>query len=136
MLTTNAVRRRSRASDDSGAEAIEFALVVTILVMLIVGIAQFGLIFFQYIQVAHAAREGVRWAALGETAQVVPRAQAAAPGLSPAQLTVTVGGGADSESVKVTATYPITRIVPLPNRLLGGVVLPASVTSVAEERVE
>lgn len=52
---------------ESGAAAVEFALVATMLIMLLVGMLQFGLIFNYWVQAEHAAREGVRWASLRNT---------------------------------------------------------------------
>jgi Flp pilus assembly protein TadG len=123
-------RNRHDRARQEGAAAVEFALVSTILVALLIGIVQFGFTFWEYIQVAHAAREGVRWAALGAPAQVVPRAQAAAPGLDPARLTINVQTNG-TWTVTVTATYTRTEIVPLP-----GVPLPATITSTAVQRLE
>lgn len=114
-----------------GAAAVEFALVSTVLVLLLIGIIQFGFTFWEYIQVAHAAREGVRWAALGAPAQVVPRAQAAAPGLNPARLTIATQTNQATYTAQVTATYTRTVIVPLP-----GVPLPATISSTAVQRLE
>lgn len=123
-------RNRHDHARQDGAAAVEFALVSTILVALLIGIVQFGFTFWEYIQVAHAAREGVRWAALGAPAQVVPRAQAAAPGLDPARLTINVQTNG-TWTVTVRATYTRTEIVPLP-----GVPLPATITSTAVQRLE
>jgi Flp pilus assembly protein TadG len=116
---------------DEGAAAVEFALVSVVLITLLIGIIQFGYTFFEYIQVAHAAREGVRWAALGQPAQVVPRAQAAAPGLNPGNMNITVNTNAATWTATVQVTYPRTQIVPLP-----GVPLPATITSTAAQRLE
>jgi len=125
-------RNKTRAGSDEGAAAVEFALIVMIFVALLAGVIQFGFTFFEYIQVAHAAREGVRWAALGETAQVATRAAQAAPGLDPSLMQVSVTAGSSSDAVRVTVRYPRTELIPLPN----GVMLPALITSVAEEREE
>lgn len=57
------VLQKKRSGDD-GASAVEFALVLPILVLLIVGIVQFGFLFMEWLQIEHAAREGARWAAL------------------------------------------------------------------------
>ena len=71
MLAT--LSRRSK-NDESGAAAVEFAIVLPILLLLVFGIIEFGLLFNRFISVTHAAREGVRVAALtgdmlaGETA--------------------------------------------------------------------
>jgi len=68
--------------DDDGAAAVEFALVLPILVLLLGGIVQFGYLYNQRLQVEHAAREGVRWASLRNTAaSVEDHAIQSAPGI-------------------------------------------------------
>lgn len=52
-------------SGEKGASAVEFAIILPILVMLVFGIIQFGLVFNKYIAITHAAREGARLAAVG-----------------------------------------------------------------------
>jgi Flp pilus assembly protein TadG len=54
-----------RTRNEDGAAAVEMALVLPILLMLVFGIIEFGFIFNRYISVTHAAREGVRLLALG-----------------------------------------------------------------------
>ena len=46
--------------DESGAAAVEFALVVSLLMMIVFGIIQFGQFFSQYQVFEAAAREGAR----------------------------------------------------------------------------
>lgn len=122
----------SRVRSDSGAAAVEFALVAVILFTLLFGTIQFGYNFWEYIQVAHAAREGVRWAALGaDEATVDARAQAAAPGLSLPESAITVTPIPATYSVQVSVTHPRTVLVPIPL-----VNLPATISSTAEQRVE
>jgi Flp pilus assembly pilin Flp len=50
---------------EDGAAAVEFALIVGVLVMLIFGMLQFGLAFFELQTLRSAAREGARVAAVG-----------------------------------------------------------------------
>jgi hypothetical protein len=54
-----------RTKNEDGAAAVEMALVLPILLLLVFGIIEFGFIFNRYISVTHAAREGVRHLALG-----------------------------------------------------------------------
>jgi Flp pilus assembly protein TadG len=54
-----------RTRNEDGAAAVEMALVLPILLLLVFGIIEFGFIFNRYISVTHAAREGVRLLALG-----------------------------------------------------------------------
>jgi Flp pilus assembly protein TadG len=51
---------RSRWQSDRGAELIEFALVAPILIFIIAGIVDFGMMFRTYEAVTNAAREGAR----------------------------------------------------------------------------
>lgn len=90
--------RESR--DERGAVAIEFALIFTILAMLLFGSVEFGLFFSRFQVYQGAAREGARLAATRASAsEINERVQnAAAPyngeafGM-PATVTVTVSGG-------------------------------------------
>ena len=52
-------------SGEKGGSAVEFAIILPILVMLIFGIIQFGIAYNKYVAVAHAVREGARLAAVG-----------------------------------------------------------------------
>lgn len=116
-------------ASDTGAAAVEFALVLMLLVVLVFGIIQYGYTFFEYIQVAHAAREGVRWGALGANDTAIrAKARQAAPALG-TSMTVSIARG--SEDVTVTVTYPVTRLSPLPS-----IMVPASVSSTAVQRKE
>jgi len=53
-----------RWADESGAELIEFALVFPLLLLVFLGIIDFGLLFQKYEVVTNAAREGARVAVL------------------------------------------------------------------------
>jgi len=55
---------RRRLTCDRGAELIEFAIVTPLLLLLLFGIADFGLMFQRYEVLTNAAREGARVAAL------------------------------------------------------------------------
>ena len=114
---------------ERGGSAVEFALIAPVLVLLLVGIIQFGYTFFQYLEVAHAAREGARWAALGvdagsvgDPASVRGRTSAAAPGLNPAlgDGNIAVAGGDPGDPVSVTVTYASPVFVPLLPEIVGG----------------
>lgn len=50
--------------DGSGAAAVEFAIILPILVLLLGGIVDFGFAFNAQIGLSHAAREGVRFEAI------------------------------------------------------------------------
>lgn len=58
-----------RLASEKGAELIEFALVFPLLLLVMVGIMDFGLLFQRYETVTNAAREGARVAVLPGYAQ-------------------------------------------------------------------
>jgi hypothetical protein len=60
------MKRRERMGAEGGAAAVEMALVLPLLLLLVFGIIEFGFIFNRWITVTHAAREGVRLLALGD----------------------------------------------------------------------
>jgi len=78
------------ARSERGASAVEFAIILPVLFLVIAGIVDFGRFFFTKIQVTNAAREGVRMAVVmpGPTPDPGPsitaRASAAAAGVAPA----------------------------------------------------
>jgi len=108
---------------ERGAAAVEFALVVPLLLLLVVGIAQFGRAYNISTTLSAAAREGARAMALqNSTTAARTAAQTAAPGLglSAGQISVTPGTCPTSSTgsttlVTVTITYPMT----FATRLLG-----------------
>lgn len=61
-ITRAALRRGLR--DERGTAAVEFALLLTILVMLLLGTFDFGRIFDAWLVATNAAREGARYGAI------------------------------------------------------------------------
>ena len=57
----------SLLKDKSGANAVEFAIVVPVLLLIVLGIIQFGIILFTYNNMVQAAREAARTLAVQET---------------------------------------------------------------------
>ncbi len=104
-----------RASRDRGAAAVEFALLLPLLLFLVFGIIDFGRALNAQITLTQAAREGARLAALGES-NVISGTKAAASGLSPVGVNVltlcpaNAGAGVDA---KVQVTYSFSFITPI-----------------------
>jgi Flp pilus assembly protein TadG len=111
-------RSRTRWSDESGAELIEFALALPLLLLVGFGIIDFGRLFQRYEVITNAAREGARVAILPGYAQadVVARVEQylAASGLTAphAAPSITVSpfavGTLCTAVTSVTVTYPQT----------------------------
>lgn len=74
--------RRGPGADETGAVAVEFALIAMLLFTLLFGILQFGLWFWCWQTGAHAAREAARFAAVEpcDNAGIAGKASAALAG--------------------------------------------------------
>lgn len=133
-------QNRHRLKSDSGSAAVEFALVMILLVILIVGMVSIGVLYQVQVSVTHAAREGARLASVNKFSEAVVRSRAGVP--EPDKLTVrsdeVTGADGKPVSVKVTASYPITiRLAFFTDPVgLGSEIRPITLSSTAEMRVE
>ena len=59
------MRIRRRGHEERGAAAVEFALVLPILLLIVFGLIQYGWLFYQVQETSYAVREGARVAAVG-----------------------------------------------------------------------
>ena len=115
---------------------VEFALVLPALLLLVLGIIQFGIAFNNYLTVVDAVRAGARTAAVSREASnpdgtAEAKVRLAASDLDQARLDVTVDSSWEQgEDVEVSASYPFEI------SLLGLVVKSGSLTSTTTERVE
>jgi Flp pilus assembly protein TadG len=97
---------------EDGAAAVEFALIVGVLAMLIFGMFQFGLAFFQLQNLRSAAREGARVGAVGGTvSQVKQRVSDNSDGTLPANSPAILVESTTNGSTWTAAT---TRACPAP----------------------
>jgi len=126
------VKRVNPIRSESGQALVEFALVAPILLMLVLGIMQFGIAFEHSIALTDAVRAGARAAAVagpsGATAAAQQAAKDSAGNLDPAQLGVSVS--TTSSSITVEATYPYSI------NILGIVVKSGNLTSTTKESFE
>lgn len=131
------MRARQLIRRQDGQAITEFALILPILVALLLGIIQFGIIFNNYLTITDAARAGARKAAvsrfLGDNgAAAITTVQNSAQGLD---LTNRITVASDSNwtvpgDVSVTVTYPYTI------NILGWTVKAGDLTSTTKERLE
>ncbi len=92
---------------------MEFALVLTLLVMVTFGIIEFGRAYNAQVTLTHASREGVRVLAItGDSAAAVDATVSAAPSLDPSKLSVTTGPCSPGFPTELTATYPVQIDIP------------------------
>jgi len=109
-----ALSRPGARDKDRGATAVEFALLLPLLLLLVFGIVDFGRAINTQITLTQAAREGARLAALGQP-NVVSGTQAAATGLSPVTVAVTScpSGATQTTSAVVKASYLFKFVTPV-----------------------
>jgi Flp pilus assembly protein TadG len=102
-------RRGRRWCDDSGAAAVEFAIVLAPLLLVVFGIVNFGLAYHQQIQLSGAAREGARTMAVKNDWEAAEKAaRDAAPTVKDMTVTRNPSTCAPDISVTVTVNYPFT----------------------------
>lgn len=122
--------------DEGGQALVEFALVLPLLLVVVTGIIQFGVVFHDYLNLTDAVRAGARAAAVSATSSdPVASARSAvtssAGGLDARRLGVTVSSTWQSGSlVTVAATYPYSISI------FGISVRAGSLASSTTERVE
>lgn len=122
---------------DNRAQAlVEMAFVLTILLLLLAGIIEFGRVFNAQLIVLHASREGARLGAINPDDNAIrARAKDAAGALDTTDVTVTIS--ADSrergEQLTVEVKYPVAIIMPFIGSILPN---PYTVRGVTKMRIE
>ena len=110
--------------NERGAAAVEFALVLPLLVLLFAGIAELGRIYYLQAMLSGAAREGVRVMALqNDTAASVAAVQSAAGSVAVSNSQITVspatGNCRSTTAAPVQATVTIAFTTPLVSSMFG-----------------
>lgn len=100
-------------TSERGAVAVEFALLAPVLIMLLLGIMEFGRAYNTQITLSSAAREGVRVMAINNNAVAARTAvKTAAAGLQPAladaNITVTPTSCTSGAQMTVKITYTLS----------------------------
>jgi Flp pilus assembly protein TadG len=138
MAVTQTTRKRHKMRGQRGQTMVEFAIVLPIFLLLLLGIAQGGIAFNNYIQLTDAARAGARYGAplacsgtCNRTSLVTTKVKASAANLNTSQVGVTITTtwqpGTD---LRVCASYPFSI------NLIGLVVRSGNLNSCTTERVE
>lgn len=98
----------ARLPSDRGAAAVEMALVLPVLLMLLVGIVEFGQAYYTKIALTSAARDGARALALGAPDWQDRTRNATNFGVEAANVTVTANADpcTAGSTAEITASYP------------------------------
>ena len=118
-------RRPCDRARERGAALAEFALTVSIMLLLLIGLCELGRGFTTYLSVVQGAREGAR-AAMTSGATDATISATATAAASPVSVSVTVSHTGAATTVTVNTSF--TTIVPLLSAVWGGGPLPVSRT--------
>jgi Flp pilus assembly pilin Flp len=111
------IRRHRIIKSEKGASAVEFALILPLLIMLVFGIVEFGIAFNNYVTITHAAREGARIAAVDLNNPdlkniIIERSYPVS--ITPDDITISTPEGTNiGDPVEVEITYNISITIPL-----------------------
>ena len=111
-----------RHAHQRGANLVEAALVIPLLLIILIGAVDFGRAYFTYITIINAAREGAHWGTLHPASEVCGKALAEAQDLVPLGLSPVcayscpAGTCASGNPIQVTVS-----VNPFP-LILGGIV--------------
>jgi len=126
---TTARHRTAHGRGADGQAAVELALALPVVVVLLLGMLQVALVARDQLAVEMAAREAARAAAVSAEPGVAARSAAErATSLRPLSVTVSQGG----DTVTVSVGYTSRTDVAMIGRLVGDVAIRASVTMALE----
>jgi Flp pilus assembly protein TadG len=103
---------RSTDRRDRGAAAVEFALVLPVLLLVMCGIVDFGRAYNAQVTLTQSAREGARLAALARP-DVVSRTRSAAVPLTGVGVSVTTCPAGSTGDAVVVTSYSFSFVTPV-----------------------
>lgn len=101
-----------------GQSLVETALVLPVLLLILTGIFDFGMLFNNYMVVSNASREGARSAAVDSTdAQIISAVNTVTASLDSTKVTITItpdqSGRSRGSAVTVTVKYKYSLMTPI-----------------------
>lgn len=100
---------------EKGQSLVEFALIIPLLVLLLLGIFDFGRIIHAYITIDHAGREAARAASVGHENPVsVAVNRGGSINLNAGQVAYSNNG----TEATITITYPVNFVTPLISKVI------------------
>jgi len=123
-----------KIKSERGQSLVELAISIVILVYLLAGAVEFGLAFFQFVQLRDAAQEGALYGSMnpGDTAGITARVQGASS--SPVDLTTItpvitiIGSACEGNGIQVTVTYYHQIFMPFIPQFIGSSTIPLNAT--------
>lgn len=109
---------------ERGQSLVELAITFTFLMYLISGVVEFGIIFFQYVQLRDATQEGALYGSicpneLDEIESRIRNASTSPLDLTDDSVSITISTVEDGEAIEVHSIYEHKIFMPFVPRLLG-----------------
>lgn len=124
---------KPNGAPDRGATLVEFAIVLPLLVILLLGIIEFGWAFAQNLEVKHIAREVGRLATVGDPDDVIDSRSCSGTIADVDTVTMSPGSGAAGDAAIITVTASLNQITGFFGWALGSV---GNLQSAVEVRLE
>ena len=120
-MTRTQVADPAKRYRERGDGLVEFALILPILMLVLMGIVDLGRAVYAYNVVANSAREGARYgiASPSDTIGMIYAARSFAVGLDQNRITVTIDNPT-SDTVRVAVHYDFQLVTPLMAQALSG----------------
>ena len=124
--------------NQKGQALVEFAIILPILLLLVMGILQFGMILNSYLTIENASREGARAGIVGSSdTEIQNLIISTSPSLDPKNLIVSItpteANRKSGDTIIVKVTYNYNLIVPIISSLFNNVVVLNGQTSMRVE---
>jgi Flp pilus assembly protein TadG len=129
---------RKLIKNKKGQALVELALILPILIMIILATMEFGRVFYSYLVITNASREGARAGVVGTDdygiKTKVKNAATTLP-LTDSQITITPSQGSRPRGAPLTVqvNYSVTLVAPIPNVVVPN---PFPLTATTTMRVE
>jgi Flp pilus assembly protein TadG len=99
--------------NEDGAALVEFAIVLSLLVLILFGIIEFGRAYNAQVTLTHASREGVRVLAItGDAAEAAAATRNAAASLDPSLMNIATEPCSPGYPTELSVSYPFFLDIP------------------------
>lgn len=128
----------NKLNNEKGQALVEFAIILPVLLLVLLGIMEFGMMINSYLTIQNASREGARLGIVGGTTdEIKSRVAAVSPNLNAADLNVSVspddGNRNSGDTLTVTVDYNYHTIVPFITNFINNIIVLNASTSMRIE---